>query len=320
LSTNRAIKASYEVDVKPLEEIALEGNYSYELNYIKVGTPIIRAFNINGKIKPEYSSIHITGHYKKTVKDGQVIVESDDIVDNGSSQVLRYVPQTREMIVYSAHTDRERKCFLMSERDVTFTVRNVHDSWTNYKFVAKNGYISNKQIDYFKFHYGGVYFDTDVEVIGHMDDIISRGPFMGLEVSGERFSVNPGLGLATDVGNPVYKSILESYSALPYSLYDGSRNPYTMIPLVSDLFRGKGLTGKMEIQTVDGISVYAPDFFNPLDDATGRLLKTSNTRSIHWYMKSWMPEETPLKVWSKRLMRRLFGKTTVSRLRSLFNK
>lgn len=173
LSTNKAIKANYEVDVKPLEEIALEGNYAYTLDYIKVGTPVIRAFNINGKIKPEYSSIHITGHYKKTVKDGQVIIESDDIVNNGSSQVLRYVPQTREMIVYSSHTDRERKCFLMSERDVTFTVRNVHDRWTNYKFVAKNGYISNKQIDYFKFHYGGVYFDnamnTPVTSLTHLD-------------------------------------------------------------------------------------------------------------------------------------------------------
>ncbi len=192
----------------------------------------------------------------------------------------------------------------------------TRDAYSDRKFA----FVSDYARFWILYHHGGIYFDTDVEVIGHMDDIISRGPFMGLEVSGERFSVNPGLGLATDVGNPVYKSILESYSTLPYSLYDGSRNPYTMIPLVSDLFRGKGLTGKMEIQTVDGISVYAPDFFNPLDDATGRLLKTSNTRSIHWYMKSWMPEETPLKVWSKRLMRRLFGKTTVSRLRSLFNK
>lgn len=173
LATNKAIKANYEIDVKPLEEIALQGNYAYELNYIKVGSPIIRAFNINGKIKPEYSSIHITGHYKTTVTDGQVIIESDDIVDNGSSQYLRYIPQTREMIVYSAHTDRERKCFLMSERDVTYTVRNVHDRWTNYKFVAKNGFISNKQIDYFKFHYGGVFFDNamtkPVTSLTHLD-------------------------------------------------------------------------------------------------------------------------------------------------------
>ena len=173
LATNKAIKANYEIDVKPLEEISLKGNYAYELNYIKVGSPIIRAFNINGKIKPEYSSIHITGHYKTTVKDGQVIIESDDIVNNGSSQVLRYVPQTREMIVYSSHTDRERKCFLMSERDVTYTVRNVHDRWTSYKFVAKNGFISNKQIDYFKFHYGGVYFDNamtkPVSALTHLD-------------------------------------------------------------------------------------------------------------------------------------------------------
>ena len=173
LLTNKAIKAEYEVDVKPLEEMDLHGDYAYELNYIKVGTPIIRAFNINGKITPEYSSIHISGKYKRTYESGQIIIDSAD-ANSSTSQTIRYVPHTREMIVYSSRADRERICFLMSERDVTFTVGNVDDKWTNYKFVAKNGYISDKEIDYFKFHYGGVYFDKDltkpVNSLTHLDE------------------------------------------------------------------------------------------------------------------------------------------------------
>lgn len=57
--------------------------------------------------------------------------------------------------------------------------------------------------DYARFEilykYGGLYFDTDVEVIKPMDDIIARGAFMGCERDGASriavMAVNPGLGL-----------------------------------------------------------------------------------------------------------------------------
>ena len=92
-----------------------------------------------------------------------------------------------------------------------------------------------------------------------------------------------------------------------------------MIPLVTDLMRARGLTGCEAIQKVDGIDIYAPDFFNPLDDATGRLRKTENTRTIHWFMKSWMPEESKVKVSLKRLIRRVLGKELASKVKRLFN-
>ena len=91
-----------------------------------------------------------------------------------------------------------------------------------------------------------------------------------------------------------------------------------MIPLVTDLMCARGLTGCEDIQNVDGIDIYAPDYFNPLDDATGRLRKTENTRTIHWFMKSWMPEENKLKVTIKRLIRRFLGKDLASKVKRLF--
>jgi len=39
---------------------------------------------------------------------------------------------------------------------------------------------------------------------------------------------------------------------------------------------------------VCGLTIYPNDYFNPFDDITGRLVITDNTRSIHWYSKTWV--------------------------------
>ena len=81
--------------------------------------------------------------------------------------------------------------------------------------------------------------------------------------------------------------------------------------------RLKGLNGHACVQDVEGIYVYAPDYFNPLDDATGRLNKTVNTRTIHWFMKSWMRHSNPVIVWSKRLLRRVLGRESLSSIKAI---
>lgn len=177
---------------------------------------------------------------------------------------------------------------------------------------GKYAFVSDYARFWILYHYGGVYFDTDVEVIKSMDDIIERGPFMGLEIPEEGCQINPGLGLACESGNPIYTTILEGFAKLDYHLPDGSRNPYSMIPMVTDIMKSKGMNGMDRVQNVGGIFVYAPDYFNPLDDATGRLKKTENTRTIHWFMKSWMTGEHKVKTWLKRLLRRVLGNDCVA--------
>lgn len=163
---------------------------------------------------------------------------------------------------------------------------------------------------------GGLYFDTDVEVVASMDDIVGRKPFMGFEKDGgaEEMAVNPGLGLGAEPGMTLYKEILDRYDTLPFMLENGNRNPYSMIALVTDLLQSKGLVGNTGIEWVGGVLVYPQCWFNPFDDATGRLHKTQDTKSIHWYSKSWMPKENGLLVFVKRIARRIFGKNFVSRI------
>ena len=79
---------------------------------------------------------------------------------------------------------------------------------------------------------GGLYFDTDVEVIKPFDDIIARGAFMGCERdAGDRGGacVNPGLGLGANPNFGLYKEILDLYATLHFSYPEGSLNLKTVV-------------------------------------------------------------------------------------------
>lgn len=176
--------------------------------------------------------------------------------------------------------------------------------------AEKYAFVSDYARFWVLYNHGGVYFDTDVEVIRPMDDVLKSGPFMGFEICGDGrpIAVAPGLGLAAEPGMPLYREILDRYEAMSFSMEDGSLNPYTMIPMVTELLVAKGLKGDGSIEHVGDVDIYPPDWFNPFDDLTGRLRKTKNTRTIHWFAKSWMPPEPTWKIFAKRVVRRLLGK------------
>lgn len=180
--------------------------------------------------------------------------------------------------------------------------------------AGKYAFVSDYARFWVLYHFGGVYFDTDVEVIRPMDDVLVKGPFMGFELLGAKPAVAPGLGLAAEPGMSLYKAILDQFEQMSFLIEKGSLNPYTMIPMVTDLLKEMGLAGNGTIERIAGVYIYPPDWFNPFDDATGRLCKTKNTRTIHWFAKSWLPAEPAWKTWTKRLLRRLFGTERLTRL------
>jgi len=165
---------------------------------------------------------------------------------------------------------------------------------------TRDAYASKKYAfvsDYARFlilyQYGGLYFDTDVEVIKSFDDIVRQGPFMGVEVPaiGSRLPiVAPGLGLGVNPGLGLYGDVVEVYKTLPFRDANGAINKHTVVPITTELLVRSGLKTSCKIQYVAGIWVYPSDFFNPLDSVTGKMTITENTRSIHWYMASWSDE------------------------------
>ena len=180
--------------------------------------------------------------------------------------------------------------------------------------ARKYAFVSDYARFWILYHYGGIYFDTDVEVIKPMDDIIAKGSFMGIEViEDEGFYksyplVNPGLGIGAEPGMSFYKEMLVHYSLIRFHVSDNQQKEETVVFHTTNCLIKHELQPGDRFQTISGISIYPSDFFNPFDDLTGRLRKTENTRSIHWYAASWQ-KKNPLVSWLSRLSHRLFGLT-----------
>lgn len=165
---------------------------------------------------------------------------------------------------------------------------------------TKQAYEANKYAfvsDYARFwilyKFGGIYFDTDVELIKPIDDIIFRGPFMGCEKeadvnSGKIIPVAPGLGIGVDAGHIVLKELLERYAALCFLREDGSLNLKTVVGYTTELLCKHGLKNCDSIQECAGIWIYPKDYFCPIDYNTGKIRITDNTRGIHHYTASWL--------------------------------
>ena len=169
--------------------------------------------------------------------------------------------------------------------------------------MGKYAFVSDYARFYVLYRYGGIYFDTDVEVIRSFHDIISRGAFMGMEYS----NVAPGLGLGVEAGHPLYAELLERYDSARFIDEDGHLLPGTVVSFTTDIFRKHGFRLDGLEQNIMGITIYPNDWFCPFDDLTGRLKITDNTHSIHHYAKSWCDDAGPLRTWISRLSHRLFG-------------
>lgn len=140
------------------------------------------------------------------------------------------------------------------------------------------------------YQYGGVYLDTDVELIKNLDPILEKGPFMGLEKDFEtnkKCMVATGLGIATYKGNHIYKEVLDYYKNISFINHDGSLNLVTVVDHVTNVLRKYGLQDKPGIQNINGINIYPKEYFCPKDVDTHVLTITTNTYSIHHYDSSW---------------------------------
>ena len=188
--------------------------------------------------------------------------------------------------------------------------------------AKKYAFVSDYARFWILYKYGGVYFDTDVEVIRPLDEIINRGAFMGCEIDGQDphygdIAVAPGLGLAVEAGHEVYKAILEKYAELRFYNEDGSLDTTTVVQHTTRVLKQFGLQNITGIQNIDNIYIYPQCYFNPFDDATGRLNKTSDTYTIHWFSKTWL-NVSPTRQWLSRMAHRIFGLNFTSKLRKLF--
>lgn len=160
--------------------------------------------------------------------------------------------------------------------------------------------------DYARFEilykYGGLYFDTDVEVIKPLDDIISRGSFMGCERNG--LAVAPGLGIGVVAEHPLYAELLSLYAGLHFQNPNGTLNLKTVVQYTTETLDKHGLRVTDDIQECDGMWIYPTTYFCPISVDDGKLRISDETRTIHHYAQSW---QSPTRKYARKIALRIGG-------------
>ena len=169
---------------------------------------------------------------------------------------------------------------------------------------------------------GGIYFDTDVEVIKSFDDIIERGAFMGCENPDvkTKLAVNPGLCCGAEAHHPFFCEMLCEYENASFYKADGSLDLCTIVEKTTEHLLVHGLENTGDVQTVADVTVYPAEYFCPINMNTGRLERTENTHSIHRYAGSWVDPVTRFRGKVYFVIVKLFGENTAERMRRLFGR
>ena len=166
------------------------------------------------------------------------------------------------------------------------SVSYVKEAYEQKKYAFVSDYVRM----YALYNFGGIYFDTDVEVIRDMSAIVERGAFMGCEGSsvcnpGLGLAAAPGLGLAAAPGLGLYKELLDYYEHIHFNINGDMVE--TVVDHTTKLLKSHGWEGNGKIEEIADVYIYPPEYFSPMNCTTGRLNITENTYSIHWYTASW---------------------------------
>lgn len=147
--------------------------------------------------------------------------------------------------------------------------------------------------DYFRlwivYTHGGIYLDTDVQVIKPLDPLLKHRAFMGFE---NEQMLNTGLGFGAEAGSAFLAENMKVYESLAFRNSDGSFNRVPAPEYSTEVARSFGLTEDTgKLQQVLDLTCYPREYFSPKDYDTGRIRTTRNTYSIHHYSSTWFTQE-----------------------------
>lgn len=150
---------------------------------------------------------------------------------------------------------------------------------------------------------GGIYMDTDVEVVRSLDKLLQDKAFIGYE--GTHYIATNIIGC--EANHPFFKQFLDSYKDRTFYKKDGSMDLTTNVVEITKKLKNEyhlAIDGKE--QQFEDIHIYPTDRFSPFDYITGRLHTTTETYSIHWFGKSWI-KQSKIKTKIIQLYHRLIG-------------
>lgn len=129
---------------------------------------------------------------------------------------------------------------------------------------------------------GGIYMDTDVEVIAPLDRFLEHIAFSGFE---NEHDIPTGI-MACEKGFPLFEQLLHEYDTIPFIREDGSYDLTTNVVRITNACLPHGLQQNNTLQTVGGFTLYPYAWFCPNAAMQGAGLP-EETHTIHHFDGSW---------------------------------
>lgn len=146
---------------------------------------------------------------------------------------------------------------------------------------------------YALYHEGGIYMDTDVEVLKPLDRFLSHHAFSGFE--NDQF-VPTGI-MASEKGGKWARDNLAYYEGRHFLKEDGSMDLTTNVVTITNYMLPLGLKQNNTFQDFPGlITFYPKDYFCPKSYADGKIYLTDNTYTIHHFSSSWVSQKERIKI------------------------
>lgn len=182
----------------------------------------------------------------------------------------------------------------------------IKDARSANKFAFVSDYVRLKVL----YDHGGIYMDTDVQLLKPLDTLLENDAFIGFENSS---FVNSGQILGAKAGHPILNEMMDKYKGIDFYRPDGGIYLLGCPHVNTEVLVNHGMALNGKEQTVANVHIYPSDWFNPLDSTTGELNKTENTVSVHWYSMTWISPWKRRRVKIMRIIRRFFKKITKKR-------
>lgn len=162
------------------------------------------------------------------------------------------------------------------------------------------------------YDHGGIYLDTDVEVVKSLDPLLDHACFFGVQQ--EKHVCNTGLGFGAEAGNPVVCEMLKKYDMVRY---DPARKKDLACPILNtEAIASLGYSYDEKPVSVYGALVYPPPYFDPISPGSkGKNLLCNQTYSIHHYSNSWGTKKDAF----RRKLIRFIGSERVARIKEIIH-
>lgn len=165
----------------------------------------------------------------------------------------------------------------------------VRDAYQRKKWAFVSDYARLEII----YQHGGIYLDTDVEIIRPIDKLLSCDMFAGFE---DEKAVNYGLGFGAEKHHPYLQETMQIYDEITFPEQDKELKHIACPKIQTDVLKRHGLVPNGKSQRLEKCHVFSTQYFSPKSFQTGEIHVTPNTYSIHHFNMSWFtPEQVALR-------------------------